>query len=82
MNIFPMNTKYVKLIGAPGKGHMYELTCFTVDGDAIGSTSIGLAELDKLTGSKSKMRVNGAVWGIVTSKSVLPTGLPKFLRGE
>ena len=77
---FPSNTYYVKLIGAPGTGHKYELECFTNSGDAVGSIVTDLSLVDKMCKGK-KLRVKGTTqWAIVGHGSLLPVGLPKFLK--
>ena len=77
---FPELTHYVKLIGAPGTGHKYELECFTTDGDTLGTVITDLALVDQACKSK-KLRVNGDTqWAVVGFDNLLPVGLPKFLR--
>lgn len=76
---------YIKLTGTD-RGHQYVAEYYSLEGRLTSKEPITLAELDKLTGSRCKLRLRtGTIWGRISvsrmgTKSCLPIGLPKFLR--
>lgn len=75
-----MQTTYIKIISASGSGHKYQVEHYSSSGELIETTDTTLANLDKRCSSKFKLRVTSP-WGILMrDKSILPVGLPKFLR--
>ena len=71
---------YIKLTGAK-TGHLYHVERYDLTGIKLENDMIDLKDLDKKCPKLVKLRINGAVWGRVTSEgNILPLDLPKFLR--
>jgi len=77
---YPLNTRYVQLISAPGKGYKYKVEYYTLDGALLGDEVTDLATINKLCKGKHKLRVKGTTWAVVSTDSFMPIELPKFLK--
>lgn len=78
---------YIKLTGTD-RGHNYIAEYYSLDGELVDQEPITLGELDKMTGTRTKMRLRtGNIWGRISVnkfgvESILVVGLPKFLREQ
>lgn len=78
--MFFNKAKYIKLVKGTNN-YEYKVESYTADGELLGATDCKFADLDKLCPTKSKLRMKGNVWAIVTKlNTLLPIPLPKFLR--